>query len=624
MGKINILDKQTANMIAAGEVVDRPSGALKELLENSIDAGATVIRVEIRAGGRTLLRVTDNGGGIMRDDVPKALLRHATSKISCGDDLFSVRTLGFRGEALAAISSVSRMEIVTCSDAESIGTKLISDENGIVMTDVGCPKGTVITVRDLFYNTPARALFMKKDTAEAASCAAVTERIALSHPDVSVCFVSENVEKFKTPGDGQPLSALYAVYGRSVASGLIKCSYSLGGITVEGFVNRPDVPRASRSMQVFFVNGRFVRSRTVQAALEEAYRSYIPSGKFPAGILNISMPFEKTDVNVHPAKLEIRFTAEKSVFEAVYYAVRNAVAGRDNAETVTDTAAESKPLTDAKPATISSSAAATDTAPSVLAGARQSFGGSKRSSGDGKYSSFRPSKPAVSYEVFIPDIGASDATEKIDPVMRVESPAADADMPFQQSILPEAEFKIIGEAYNTFVFVQQTDKIIVFDKHAAHERILYEQLSKRKEVASQQLLCGITVTLTREQAAVIAENAAYLADFGFECEAFGDDAVIVRAVPVALSKLGKIDGIIEEFARDLSSGGAVPFQQKVDRALYTVACKAAVKAGEITGEVHNEFIARRLLQDPSVRYCPHGRPVLREFSRRDLEKLFDR
>ncbi len=616
MGKINILDKQTANMIAAGEVVDRPSGALKELLENSIDAGATVIKVEIKAGGRSMIRVTDNGSGIMRDDVPKALLRHATSKISCGEDLFSVRTLGFRGEALAAISSVSRMEIVTCSVSESIGTKLTSDEDGIVMTDVGCPKGTVITVRDLFYNTPARAMFMKKDTAEAASCVAVTERIALSHPDVSVCFVSENVEKFKTAGDGSMMSAVYAVYGRANARTLLECSYSLGGITVSGFVNRPDSPRGSRSMQIFFINGRFVRSRTVQAALEEAYRSYIPSGKYPVGIFNITMSFEQTDVNVHPAKLEIRFANEKSVFEAVYYAVRNVLAGdRDvkpsevNAEMSENTEAVTKadmPLQNRSEDKFVS--------PTPISAASQGF------------SRFVPKEKSktVSYEVFMPTIGESDVDEKIDPVVRVESPAKEESDAIQQSMLPEEEFRIIGEAYGTFVFVQLADRIIVFDKHAAHERLIYEKLAKRKEVTMQQLLCGITVTLPREQAEVISENLDYLADFGFECEMFGDDAVIVRAVPTVLSKLGKIDGIIEDFARDLSSGGAVPFEQKVDRALYTVACKAAVKAGQSTGGVHNEYIARELLNNPSVRYCPHGRPVLREFSRREIEKFFDR
>lgn len=623
MGNINILDRQTANMIAAGEVVDRPSGALKELLENCIDAGAASVKAEIKGGGSAFMRVTDNGCGIERSDVPKALLRHATSKISTGADLDGVTTMGFRGEALAAISSVSRLEMTTRRACDTEGTHMISDENGVILEDVGAPVGTSITVRDLFYNTPARARFLKKDQAESASCAAVAEKIALANPDVAVTFISEGDRKFATPGDGNAASAVYAVFGSAAAKTLTECNYTLEdtGISVHGFISRVDAPRASRNMQVFFVNRRFVRSKTVTAALEEAYRSFIPPGKFPAGILYITLDAHLTDVNVHPAKLEIRFADEKKIFEAVYYCVRNALQNGDRR-------AEAMQAAGVMPRTETAAAKQDD---------EIRFSGNTQNTYQSPYSKRYtvPAEPLKkgaikSYAMFNGNIAAEDATPDGNPDFTVRTPIPvekPSEAEPQQTLMPPEsarDVRIVGELYKTYVIAETDDSILVFDKHAAHERILYEKLRTEKIMEKQQLLTGVVVDLGRESAATILEHAGYLAQFGFLSEPFGDTSVIIRTVPMTVSRTGDIQDIVETFAHELSHGGAVPFEQKVDKALYTVACKAAVKAGQHTGPEQDLFLARQLVNDPTLRLCPHGRPFVREYRKSEIDKLFDR
>lgn len=620
MGVINILDKQTANMIAAGEVVDRPSGALKELLENCIDAGATVVRAEIKGGGSSFMKVTDNGCGIERGDVPKALMRHATSKISCGADLDGIVTMGFRGEALAAISAVSRLEVVTRRAEDTEGTHMISDENGVIIDDIGCPAGTAITVRDLFYNTPARARFMKKDQTEAASCSAVAEKIALANPGVAITFVSEGDKKFSTPGDGNIASAVYALFGSAVSKTLTECNYDYAeaGIKIKGFINRPESPRASRNMQIFFVNGRFVRSKTVSAALEEAFRSYIPSNKFPAGILYITLDAHFTDVNVHPAKLEIRFADEKKIFEAVYYCVRNALEnGRRRAETATYTQ---------QPAQQNMQHFETQ---NRTAYTPHTQGGTYRSGSRDEYiPQGRKDSGIKSYALFDGNIAAEDATPDGNPdfIVRTPIPVEEpADIEPEQTEMQNIDdVRIVGELYKTYVIAETPKSIFIFDKHAAHERILYEKLKNEKIISKQYLLTGVVVNLGRESAATINENAGYLSQFGFVSEPFGDNSVIIRAVPMSVSKTGDVQEIVEAFADELSKGGAIPFAQKVDKALYTVACKAAVKAGRHTGEEQDLWLAQKLIADPSLRLCPHGRPFVREYPKNMVDKLFDR
>lgn len=628
MGVINILDKQTANMIAAGEVVDRPSGALKELLENCIDAGATSVKVEIKGGGSSLMKVTDNGCGIERGDVPKALMRHATSKITCGADLDGIVTMGFRGEALAAISAVSRLEMVTRRAEDTEGTHMISDENGVIIDDIGCPVGTAITVRDLFYNTPARARFLKKDQTESASCSAVAEKIALANPGVAITFISEGDKKFATPGDGNIASTVYALFGSAVSKTLTECDYDYAeaGIKVKGFINRPESPRGSRNMQIFFVNNRFVRSKTVSAALEEAFRSYIPSNKYPAGILYITLDAHFTDVNVHPAKLEIRFADEKKIFEAVYYCVRNALEnGKRRPEMPTYTQQPQQPRQNAQ---YTQHAQPFETQ-NRTAYTPHTQGNAYRSAGRDEYAiQGRKGSGIKSYALFDGNIAAEDATPDGNPDFIVRTPIPVEEPvdiePEQTEMQSIDDVRIVGELYKTYVIAETSKSIFIFDKHAAHERILYEKLKNEKIISKQYLLTGVVVDLGRENAATINENAGYLSQFGFVSEPFGDSSVIIRAVPMSVSKTGDVREIVEAFADELSQGGAIPFAQKVDKALYTVACKAAVKAGRHTGEEQNLWLAQQLIADPSLRLCPHGRPFVREYPKNALDKLFDR
>ena len=619
MGIINILDAQTANLIAAGEVVERPSSAAKELLENSIDACARSITLEIKDGGRTLLRVTDDGIGFLREDIPKALLRHATSKIACGDDISGIRSLGFRGEALAAIGSVSRLEIVTKSRSEQIGTRLTSDENGIVMEDIGCPDGTTISMRDIFYNTPARQKFLKRDGTEAASCVAAAERLALSHPEISFTVICDGERKFMTSGENKLYETIYSVFGREFAKSLIEISYELGGVKVNGFVTTPDTVRGSRAMQTAFVNGRYVKSKTVQAALEEAFRSFIPRGKYPGCVIFVTLDPELTDVNVHPAKTEIKFASERDVFRAVYYAVKNAL----NAEPETK-------IIPTEPRTVIETTSIFDLNPN-----------------DDPFVSSKPREEItqpifvrereeikvqeVKKPIFRADIGEDDVISSqsemifsdVCPVaaQRVDEPIIEE----QITIEPNTpSWRMIGQAYDSYIFVETKENILIVDKHAAHERVLYEELSKNKELNVQELLSGVPVTLGREQSAVLLDNADYLEEKGFKIEDFGEGSVIVRTVPTTLKNLKGLSSILEEFARSLSDGNGLSFEERCDRALYTVACKAALKANIKNRPEDDENVIKMLVENPHLRYCPHGRPFIKQIPKREIEKFFDR
>lgn len=632
MGIINILEAQTANRIAAGEVVDRPASALKELLENALDAGATRISMEIKGGGRSFLRVTDNGGGIYRDDMPKALLRHATSKISDGADLQEIATYGFRGEALAAISSVSRTEIISRARGETVGTRLTADENGVVMVDTGCPDGTSVIVRDLFYNTPARQKFLKRDATEASACVAAASGAAISRPDVSFSVSVEGERRFYTAGDGKLLPAIYAVYGKAFAAGLLPVDNTVDGVRAFGFVTSPDQARGSRTMQFFFVNGRPVRSKTAMAALEEAFRSYLPHGKYPGAVLFIEMPLGLTDVNVHPAKLEIKFADERPVFSAVYYAVKNRLSdpGKGSAEEAS--AEGSAPVTVPQTETRSAPSSAPHARPAsplsmserqaVLA-ASAMFAAAKAKEAPAS------SEPSKERKAFRAGIGEEDLA--MEPLLRVAQPteeeikAAESPAEPKQLQLDERPYwKLLGEAYDAFLIVETETDVLFIDKHAAHERILYEQLASRKEVHTQQLLSGIPITLLPGEVDLLCENAAYLAEFGFEIEPFGGDTLLVRAVPATLAGTKELKTLLETFASELTGGSRVSFAEKCDRALFTVACKAALKAGIPNDPAHNEWIVKRLLEDESLRFCPHGRPVLHRLPRRELESYFDR
>lgn len=637
MGIINVLDAQTANLIAAGEVVERPSSAAKELLENSIDAKAKSITMEIRNGGRTLLRVTDDGSGFLREDIPKALLRHATSKIECGDDINGIRSLGFRGEALAAIGSVSRLEIITKHRSEEMGTRLTADENGIIMEDIGCPDGTTVSMRDIFYNTPARQKFLKKDGTEGASCVAAAERLALSHPEISFTVISDGERKFQTAGDGELYPAIYSVFGRDFAKRLIKVEYELGGVSVNGYITPPDAVRGSRAMQTAFVNGRYVKSKTVQAALEEAFRSFIPRGKFPGCVLFVSLLPELTDVNVHPAKTEIKFASERDVFRAVYYAVKNALEAEPEEKLLGDPATQkviAKPVLPELPP---------DQDPFDENGAQTQIlqrSSTEKSVFEGgetpKNRVVQPIMPQkTEKKVFRADLGDDDVfdsqsefvfsdstqvAEPADPEPKAEASAEQATL--ITDMVPA--WRMIGQAYDSYIFVETEENILIIDKHAAHERVLYEKLAKSKELHIQELLSGVPVNIGREQAAVLLENADFLEEKGFKIEDFGEGALIVRTVPATLGNLKGLNTILEDFARTLSDGNGLSFAERCDRALYTVACKAALKARIKNRPEDDENVVRMLAENPHLRYCPHGRPFIKKLPKREIEKYFDR
>ena len=613
MGRINILDAESANMIAAGEVVDRPASALKELLENSVDANARNITVDLGGGGNARIRVTDDGDGILREDLPKTVYRHATSKIKNGYEIDGVKTLGFRGEALAAASAVSRMEIISKTRDEDMGSRLTVNETGAELYETGCADGTTVMIDDLFYNVPARRKFMKKDSSELTACLAVCEKLALSHPEISLTVKSEGSVKMRTSGDGKLYSAIYAVYGSQNAKTFIPVDHVQDGIRVHGYISRPDSPRGSRNMQTFFVNERYVKSRTAQASLEEAYRSYIPSGKYPACVLFITIDRNDIDVNVHPAKTEIKFADERKVFSALYYAVRSVLApsdedkaeARDTANEIKDTSfktpevktmwkekenvvfVDSAEKPEEKPRKVFSASIADDEVPLLR----------------------RNNSPDVVMEspvkIFTPPAKQEPQAEKV------------------QETFEKDEFRIIGEAYNTYIFAEFADRIMIVDKHAAHERILYERLKDKKTVSLQSLLFPVTVTMSPSDAETILRNTAYLAEYGFTVEEFGPSTIAVREIPSSLKNIDGISQIIETFAKELTESSTLPFAEKVDKALYTVACKAAVKAHEKTGEHDDRYILENILK-MDLKYCPHGRPFVKIISKREMERYFDR
>jgi len=620
MGKINILDAASSNMIAAGEVVDRPASALKELLENSIDAGARNITIELTGGGNARIRVTDDGEGILREDMPRTLYRHATSKIKTGYDIDGVATLGFRGEALAAAGAVSRMEIISKTEDEQMGSRLICNETGVELYEEGCPKGTTVIISDLFYNVPARRKFMKKDSSEQSACLSVCEKLALSHPAISFCVRCDGAQKLRTPGDGKLYSALYALYGAQTASTFCELEYSSEGIRVSGYISKPESPRGTRALQSFFVNGRSIKSRTVQAALEEAYRSFIPSGKYPAAVLNIELDRRSVDVNVHPAKTEIKFSDERKLFSAVYYAVRTVLSPADTERRLSEKRRELQnvPQTEEirraqdellRPAVVPAAPPVTRVPP------RQ-----------------EEDEPApIERKVFSANIADSAVTplsvnnspyvflSSDQPQTAEEIPAA----PEQSVFAPAPEFTVIGELYGTYIVAELQDKVIIVDKHAAHERILYEELRSRRTVEPQTLLFPVTVTLSPGDCGTLLANAPYLATFGFAIEEFGVSTIAVREIPSALKNTDGIAQILESFARDLTEGSSLPFEEKVDKALYTVACKAAVKARGRTGPEEDAYIIENALRQ-KLAHCPHGRPFIKEIGKRELERYFDR
>lgn len=701
MGKIHVLEKQLAELIAAGEVVERPSSVIKELVENSIDAGANLITVEIQHGGITYIRVSDNGCGIAAEDVPLVFHRHATSKIRNEDDLNAIATLGFRGEAMASIAAVSRVEMMTRTADSDEGTMyVIHGGEEQERYPVGCPVGTTLIARDLFYNTPARMKFLKKDVSEANSVAVVVEKAALSHPEVSFKFIRDGQVKLHTPGDGKLLSAIHAVLGKEAAASMIPVDYDAFGMKISGYICKPVSSRSNRTLQNFFINHRFVRSKTMMAALEEAYRHSIMVGKFPSCVLNLQAPFGDTDVNVHPAKIEVRFANEKSVFDVVYYGVKSALSQYDYSLNLNkeepvgstksiNTLPEKKEKApqrmsaeefrnflakdekkEPKMASQKESPPAMDgvktkytenihsytkpqesTLDSVLCNLTKSISSSKparnRSAAVPLHSDPMPyiveaknpesnstqtdlEQRAAIWEEELPPCmeGKVPAQEKIvteKPALKKEEPQPVQTLHYEDEERdPYETARIIGELFGTYILLENMDQLILIDKHAAHERLLFEQLKQLDLTQDRQiLLAPVLVHLSREDYAAVADNTDVFLQIGFDVEAFDGGDLFVREVPLTLPETD-IRSIVEETAHKMLRNHNDLTPEIVDDLLHNIACRSAIKAHDKNNKMELEQIVTMLRNNEAVKYCPHGRPIARLLSRREIEKMFGR
>lgn len=639
MGKINVLSFAVANLIAAGEVVDRPASAVKELLENAIDSGADRITVEIQNGGVTFMRVADNGCGMEPDDLPVAVRRHATSKIKTAADLEAVGTLGFRGEALAAIASVSNMRIISkTADAEFGAMLEVSGGNILGLTERACATGTTVIVEDLFANVPARRKFLKRDVTEAAAVSVIVEKVALSKPAIAFKLIVDGSVKFETAGDGELKNTIYAIFGREFASKLIAVSSEMDGVEVRGYIGRSDNFKANRNFQNFFINGRYVKSRTASAAIEQAYSSYIPSEKFPCCILNIFVNPRAVDVNVHPAKLEVKFSSEKPVFDAIYYTVRAALeqdvtkpAFRFEAPSRAQTKSAVKPTNAFVP----------------VEDERKTYENLKISFAPPTHESPKEEvhiAPRVSTPAPVaPPVPAPRIVETpIAPIVR-ETPAFREETPVMQetpvtrsaSVMVEEkkqevsrDYRIIGEAFHSYVFVQVEEKVIVIDKHAAHERILFEELRaqmKENEALSQLLMIPVEVMLTTDEIQALSDYREEVEALGFQFELKGHSAEIT-AIPSSAPLDAVSDMFIVIADRIKSETGNADISRNLvfERALYQASCKAAIKAGREYPEEHIKWLVDKLMKLPDITFCPHGRPVAVEMTKNAMDRQFER
>ncbi len=600
MPKINVLPKNISELIAAGEVVERPSAVIKELVENSVDAGATEITVEIKRGGITYMSVRDNGSGISREDTPTAFLRHATSKIKSASDLDNIGTLGFRGEALAAISAVSKTEVITRTKNSPIGTHF-KVEGGMqsIPEDIGCDVGTLIVVKDIFYNTPARMKFLKKDVSEGNSVAAVIDRLALSHPEIAFKFIRDGKLCLATSGDNNLKNVIYSVLGRDFAASLLQVDSCSEGITVKGFTCKPVFCKQNRNGQFFFLNGRLVLSKTAAAALEQAYKNSTMVGRFPCCVLQIEIPFNMVDVNVHPAKTEVRFADERRVFGAIYYAVKNALEKGDTRPEI-----KTKPFNPYAPQKsedyVQSTLNLEQTEPPKTTEVKYNF--------------------TLNQEKILPKMQSSQEVVYFNSNHEAQEIKPQITNP-KTEVLEHEPIKFIGSVFNTYIVAQMGDAVYFIDKHAAHERLLFEEL-KTREQPVQNLLTPISVALTKEEYSVIINNADLISEKGFEIEDLGFGAVIVRAVP-AILKNADIPLLVTEIAEELSKKSVLNLESIGD-ILHTAACKAAIKGGSQSSDLELKALAEKILKNNQIMYCPHGRPVAFKVTKKELEKQFGR
>ncbi|MBQ9860374.1 MAG: DNA mismatch repair endonuclease MutL [Clostridia bacterium] len=637
MAKIQVLDKHVAELIAAGEVVERPASVVKELMENTIDAGAKHVTVEIRDGGTSYIRITDDGCGIHREDVATAFLRHATSKVRTEEDLGCIGTLGFRGEALASVAAVAKVEVTTCADGEIVGTRyVIHGGEEILVEDAGCARGSTFVVEDLFYNIPARMKFLKKDVSEGNAVAGVVERLALSHPEIGVKFIRNGRTELQTPGNGDLLSCIHAVLGKQFASTLIPVEYTMGGVSVSGYICKPEGCRPNRTMQHYFVNDRYVKTQTAMVAVERAYKGMIMVGRFPACVLHIHLPTETVDANVHPAKIEVRFINEKPVFDAVYYGVRSALETKgsirqmsiqtDSAPFIKESVSLTPPIVEKPSVTVAAKPIRKDLpsfpkAPAFLDLIVDDERPNANALADGTnefLDSISKNKEVTEESAPVePKAGTEPILNNTTVVLAAEEP---------QRILPEEEkpaVLLVGEVFKTYILAQMGDSLFIIDKHAAHERILYNKLKAQSRVDEQMLLTPVSVTVSREEHTALLDALPELEKAGISVEDFGGSSVLVRSFPLLLAGTD-IENTIREIASGLTDGSREVQSAKLDWIYHSSACRAAIKAGDSSRPVELLDLAKQVLLDDAIRFCPHGRPVCVEMTKKELEKQFGR
>lgn len=682
MPKINVLDKNVAELIAAGEVVERPSSVVKELVENAIDAGATAVTVEIKNGGISFIRVTDNGCGMAREDIPLAFLRHATSKIHKEEDLESILTLGFRGEALASISAVARVELLTREADASVGYRYrIEGGEEATFDEAGCPVGTTIVVRDIFYNIPARMKFLKKNVSEANSVASIVDKIALSHPEVSFQFIRDGKNELHTPGDNDLRSCIYTVISREFANSLVEVDYQNSGFRLRGFITRPTLSRPTRSLQNFFINGRFIKSRTCMVALEEAFKGSIQVGKFPGCVLFLEIPPNTVDVNVHPTKLEVRFTNEKVIFDTVYYGVKSALSAttdRPQLETGTEDVKQRylkeelfRPTVAGRDSQLTfangkQGSGAIPKAPSLAENQKRWPLGGKLQEGPVESTFYQSEKAnGFTYERQLPPqediplpeeppaflshgsgslgaevwenaaavavgkekpsappasaVDASSSAENAGPAKRAAGVSVSAVPPAET-----AAFRLVGEAFDTYILVQLGEELLLVDKHAAHERYLYEKLRESADAGDRQmLLVPLQVTLSMEEYDAALAHTDVFAAAGFQIEDFGPGMVRVYEVPMVLGE-SDIGSLVAEIADNIKEKKTDVSPKSLDDLYHNVACRAAVKAHDKSSLGELQKMVEELIFRYNIKYCPHGRPVAITIPKREIEKKFGR
>jgi len=631
LGRIQTLAPHVADLIAAGEVVERPASVVKELMENAIDAGASQITVEIQNGGMTLIRVSDNGSGIPREDAPLAFLRHATSKLQTAQDLEAIETLGFRGEALAAIAAVSRIELLSCTAEEALGCSLLL-EGGTLRSqeEIGCPPGTTMVVRDLFFNTPARLKFMKRDAAEGAAVFSIIQRIALAHPQISIKFIRDGKQELLTPGDHQLSSALYSVFGRDLALGFTKVQGSgEDAVTVHGFVSMPTCCRGTRAYQHFILNGRPIRSRLLTAAVEEAYQNQKMVGKFPGCVLHVDLKPSTVDVNVHPAKTEVKFLSEKKIFDAVYYTVLSALGEERRHPNLQMEKPRPTPL---HPSVTTPLAVATPQFRDSMSPPSPQISKTEAPRVEPLYEPTVIKLPRVEPSL-LPEVGRGLTKEpplpKVEQEMKAPPPLpSELSREMVEEPIPtigEAapSYRISGEVFDTYLVVEQEEQITFIDKHAAHERLHFDRMkAEGYRPMAQSLLEPVVLTLPPEEGEVLRRHLSLLEAYGFLVEDFGGGSLVLRQVPFDLDP-GEAEGVLEGLARALLSGNRLDPTAARDHLLHSMACKAAIKGGQKTKALELGSLVEAVLSG-EVKYCPHGRPVAITLTRAQLERQFGR